>query len=133
MLYTLSATARLLNATHNTIQRIEPFVYVVWVWVRGQRPTFVSKRAFQQDFVNFRRASVQFVKVRRLNDRCFQAQGKDEIYDLTLQQTTIVCSCKDYEKQIETFGKGCCKHGYAVLGQLGFTSLLDYIDARFTG
>jgi hypothetical protein len=38
----------------------------------------------------------------------------------------VVCNCEDYHWQIEFFGRGCCKHGYAALAYLGYDSLGDY-------
>jgi hypothetical protein len=38
------------------------------------------------------------------------------------------CGCEDYRNQRETWGKGCCRHMYAALFSLGYTSLLHYFE-----
>lgn len=41
----------------------------------------------------------------------------------------LQCECKDYQISSQIFNSQlvCCKHGYAVLNQLGHNSLKDYI------
>jgi predicted nucleic acid-binding Zn finger protein len=41
----------------------------------------------------------------------------------------VFCECQDYQNQIDLLGRGCCKHGYAVLAQLGMASLSDYLES----
>jgi hypothetical protein len=42
----------------------------------------------------------------------------------------VFCTCDDFNNQLEFWGRGCCKHGYAVLAHLGFGSLRDYMTAK---
>jgi hypothetical protein len=41
----------------------------------------------------------------------------------------MYCTCDDFNNQLEFFGRGCCKHGYAVLNSLGCQSLEHYLAA----
>ena len=50
-------------------------------------------------------------------------------YQVNLTSNAVRCECPDYHKQLQAIGKACCKHAYALLGQLGFTNLTDYIES----
>ena len=133
MIYTKSNAARTLGQLYSRIQWVQEFWRVINVCVKGCKPTFVSKKAFKQAFVAFRKESAGAVKVKRLgfDSPYFQALGKEEIYDLALTVTGITCTCQDYKNQEDSFSLRslkCCKHGYAVLNQLGFASLQAYIQ-----
>ena len=129
MLYTLTAASRILHTSFNRIKWVQVFHKVINVCVKGASPRFVSKKLFWNAFVAFRQESAKSVKVKRIGDRHFQALGREEIYDLELTQSALSCTCVDYKNQIDQLGKGCCKHGYAVLNTLGFTTLAQYIAA----
>lgn len=129
MLYTLTAASRILNTIYRDIKWVQVFYKVVNVLVKGSSPRFISKKVFWSAFVAFRKESAKSVQVKRIGERFYQALGKEEIYTLELTQNRVTCTCKDFENQMQQLGKGCCKHGYAVLGQLGFSTLAEYIAA----
>jgi predicted nucleic acid-binding Zn finger protein len=130
MLYTLTAASRILKTSFNRIKWVQVFHKVINVCVKGFSPRFISKKLFWSAFVTFRQESAKNVRVKRIGDRFFQALGKEEIYDLELTPNLVTCTCVDYKNQIEQLkGKGCCKHGYAVLATLGFSTLAEYIAA----
>jgi hypothetical protein len=130
MLYTLTAASRILNTTFRNIKWVKTFWKVVNVCVKGSSPRFISKKLFWNAFVAFRQESAKSVQVKRIGERHFQALGKDDIYDLELIPNLITCTCVDFQNQMQQLnGKGCCKHGYAVLAQLGFSTLAEYIAA----
>jgi hypothetical protein len=128
IIYNLSATRRILGLNLNAQVRIEIWDKVVWVHVKGQRPTFLSKKLYHQHFAQYRREGAKAVKIHFVNG--FKAQGAKEVYDLDPQDTHIECSCQDYANQRELWGKGCCKHGYALLGMFGYSSLQDYVVSK---
>jgi hypothetical protein len=131
MIYTKSNAARTLGQLYNRVQWVQEFWKVINVCVKGCRPVFVSKKAFRQAFVDFRKESAKTVQVKRLgvDSAYFQAKGQEEIYDLALTATGVTCTCVDYQNQVQYIpgGKHCCKHGYAVLSRLGFGSLQAYL------
>ena len=129
MLYTMTAASRILKTSFNRIKWVQVFHKVINVCVKGSSPRFISKKLFWSAFVAFRQESAKNVKVKRIGERHFQALGKEEIYDLELTPNLVTCTCVDYKNQIEQLGKGCCKHGYAVLATLGFSTLAEYIAA----
>jgi hypothetical protein len=131
MIYTKSNAARTLGQLYNRVQWMQEFWKVINVCVKGCRPVFVSKKAFRQAFVDFRKESAKTVQVKRLgvDSAYFQAKGQEEIYDLALTATGVTCTCVDYQNQVQYIpgGKQCCKHGYAVLNRLGLNSLQAYL------
>ena len=131
MIYTKSNAARTLGQLIGQIQWVQEFWKVINVCVKGCRPVFVSKKAFKQAFVEFRKESAKTVQVKRLgvDSAYFQAKGQEEIYDLAMTATGITCTCVDYQNQVQYIpgAKHCCKHGYAVLNRLGLNSLQDYL------
>ena len=132
ILYSVSAVRRLLGLGDRIAVKIREFGWVVWVWIQGKRPTFISKKAFKQHFVDKRRAAARgLVVTRNAYQSCSYSvrnEAKDSSYKVILGATAIACECDDYKNQTEFFGRGCCKHGYAVLHQIGFNSLKDYIN-----
>ena len=53
-------------------------------------------------------------------------ESKDSCYRLELTDNALSCECQDYQNLKEELGsKVCCKHGYAVLNLLGYSTLKD--------
>lgn len=119
MLYTKSAAQRILN--RNDIKSVEEWFSVVFVTFRTGRPTFVSKKAFKADFVEFRKAGSSRVNVKNHGNGNWVAFGKSGVYNLTVNYSipSVTCNCLDHQAIRETLGNGVCKHGYAVLTALG--------------
>lgn len=137
LLYSAAAARRLLGLRPSTPVKIQEFFRVIWVGVKGRRPTFVPKSAFQQHFVDHRKLATQDLWVDPATDnprRYFvhnRSNSSVQIVDCELDR--LDCTCYDYGIQRQIFGKGCCKHGYAVLNHLGFASLRDYQLSRQDG
>jgi hypothetical protein len=129
ILYSVAAVKRLLGLPNEAAVKIRKFFRVIWVWVKGRRPTFISKSKFHQHFVDRRRADAQDVNIRDLYDGSYAAfsimSGRQ--YRVIPDDRAIACNCEDYGNQLRFFGRGVCKHGYAVLAHLGYSSLKDYI------
>lgn len=130
LIFSASAVRRMLRLAASVAIQIREFGWVVWVWVAGSRPTFMSKRAFYQHFVDRRKADAQGLKVVQQTRRNFAVSNpaKGSAYTVTLG-TAASCTCDDFINQIKFLQRGCCKHGYAVLQQLGFSSLANYQQA----
>lgn len=132
ILYSVSAVKRLLGLGDRIAVKIQEFAWVIWVWVKGCRPTFISKSKFKKHFVDKRRAGARgLVVTRNMSESCSYSvrnEAKDSVYKVILGASAIACGCEDYGNQTEFFGRGCCKHGYAVLAQIGYSSLKDYLD-----
>ena len=134
ILYSAAAVRRMLNLSATTPVQIQEFLNVVWVWVKGQRPTFISKQDLKSHFVEYRKAEAQTLKVTDwLRDPPRYAirnpqTGSQHI--IIGRPESLDCDCKDYYWQKQFFGRGCCKHGYAVLNYLGYDSLRSYVAAN---
>jgi hypothetical protein len=53
--------------------------------------------------------------------------AKGSQYCATPYSDRIECACADYANQLRFYGRGVCKHGYAVLHTLGFSDLRSYL------
>jgi len=131
LLYSAAAIRRLLGLPGSATVQIREFGQVLWVWVKGQRPTFVSKADLKRHFVQRRQDDAKQLTVTdwlRTPERyTVRSQYGDKDYEVTAgPDDELVCTCADYQRQVQTFGRGCCKHGYAVLQHLGYSSLQDY-------
>lgn len=134
ILYSTAAVRRLLGLQSSAQVQIREFFKVVWVWVKGKRPTFISKAVFKAHFADWRKAQSKGLKVtERLtmaNHYTVRNLQKGTAYVVEKRPDGVFCTCDDLNNQLEFFGRGCCKHGYAVLAHLGFSSLKDYLDAQ---
>jgi len=134
ILYSAAAVRRLLGLKSSAPVELKEFTRVIWVWVKGKRPTFVSKTAFKQHFADWRKAQARGLKVtERLdiaNHYTVRNLHKDTAYVIEKRADGVFCTCDDLNNQLDFFGRGCCKHGYAVLAHLGFGSLREYITAQ---
>ncbi len=129
LLYSAAAIRRLLDLPASASVQIKEFGQVLWVWVKGKRPTFISKADLKQHFVQHRQAEAQNLAVvdwLRTPERYTVKGQSGKDYLVTCANTDLSCNCADYQRQISTFGRGCCKHGYAVLHHLGYDSLQAY-------
>lgn len=134
ILYSAAAVRRLLGLRSSAQVELKEFARVIWVWVKGQRPTFISKSVFKQHFAEWRKAQSKNLKVTERLDRpntyTVRNEYSETTYILETRSDGVFCTCDDFNNQLEFFGRGCCKHGYAVLRHLGFGSLNEYITAQ---
>ncbi|MEO1403474.1 MAG: SWIM zinc finger family protein [Cyanobacteria bacterium J06635_1] len=135
LVYSAAAVRRLLGLPHHWPVKVEPFADVVWVWIKGQRPTFWPKQAFKQHFCHWRQRQARKVEVINIRPNYFAARtvGKTSIYRLDARPEGIFCTCEDFHRQLSNWNRGCCKHCYAVLTHLGFDSLGDYLAVQDQG
>lgn len=134
ILYSVAAVRRILGVSRSVKVEIREFFKVVWVWVKGQRPTFISKQIFKQHFAEWRKAQSRALTVTSWLDKAHTFTVRNEtrntFYVVETRSNGVFCTCEDFNNQLEFLGKGCCKHGYAVLTHLGFGSLRDYMTAQ---
>ncbi|HEY9876843.1 MAG TPA: hypothetical protein V6D29_00245 [Leptolyngbyaceae cyanobacterium] len=131
ILYSAAAVRRMLGLSRSTPVQIREFIDVVWVWVKGKRPTFISKTKMKSHFVACRRAEAAQLHVtdwlRDPGQFTVSNPVSGSRHVVSCLSDRIECDCEDYHWQTHYFGQGCCKHGYAVLQYLGFDSLREYI------
>jgi hypothetical protein len=134
LLYSASAVRRMFRIASGVAVVVKEWAFVVWIWVKGQRPRFISKKAFKAHFVAFRRQQSQGLQVTKqlLESQRYTVRNlvKESVYEVYLYPDRISCSCDDFSNQVAFLGRGCCKHGYAVLSHCGFGSLAEYVAAQ---
>ena len=136
-IYSAAAIRRLMGLPNSVPVQIREFLNVVWVWVKGDRPTFVSKAKLKRHFVERRQAEAQTLEV----TNWLQTPARYTVTNpqsgsrhiVTEHADRLACDCEDYHWQQRFLGRGCCKHGYAVLNHLGFDSLSSFAAAKATG
>lgn len=132
MLFSKSAALRILPQA-KTIEEVRPVrgvILVCYTTRHGRCATFVSRKAFANDFVEVRKTASEGLVSVKVDDTTFRVAsskaGRD--YIVRVWPNAIACYCSDYEEQKRQFGKGVCKHGYHVLNHwLGYGSLGDYL------
>lgn len=132
ILYSAAAVRRILGLSKSFSVKVREFANAVWVWVKGKRPTFMSKAVFKQHFVERRKQDSKSIRVQQRSSHLFVAfnPGKSTNYLLEARADGVFCTCDDFNNQLAFWSKGCCKHGYALLAYLGFMSLRDYLTAQ---
>jgi hypothetical protein len=99
---------------------------------------FLSVTQFEQNFTESRKQNSETLVVTPQNDSWDFAVSnpqKGTQYKVETRHPGLLCNCQDYIRQRDRNYAGrpiACKHGYAVLGHLGFSSLEDYVN-RYTG
>lgn len=133
MIFSLASVSRIANVPTHLIDRFEIWEKVVFVvFQKGHRlsPQFLSKKEFFTSFVDARKAKSRSIVITKnaFNEGLYTARNttNGHTYQLTCTDNNIACQCKDYKDQIDLMGRGCCKHGYALLNLLGFTSLIEW-------
>lgn len=129
-IYNFASVARMLGISISMVKRVEKWANCVFVIVAGRRPRFWKKASFTNHFVEWRRKQSEELKAVRVDRNKFQVfnHQKGSTYLVELQQEGINCNCEDFKNQINIFKKGCCKHGYTALNELGFSNLSEYIE-----
>ena len=132
--YSKAAAARILGVKVLAIARFEVWYKVCFVVVRGKRPTFISKKAFREHFVEWRIQQGRSLCVAQVNREHYRVVNpkKSTAYSVFVYEDGFDCECEDYKNQVIIFnnGKACCKHAYGVLAWLGYNRLSDYIAAH---
>lgn len=133
IVFSKAAAAKVMGCAVSQVVQVRKFAFVAWVWVRGQRPRFVSFFLFKAAFVQRRMRAGAELKAERWADvpRWFTVRNEEKgsSYPVEMRVAGPSCECEDYRNQQQFFGKGVCKHGYAVLRALGYGSLAGYLAA----
>jgi hypothetical protein len=127
LIYSKTAASRMLNCLPHQVS-IEVWDKIILAKARGSRPRFMSKRAFQQHFVEIRKQKAFDVVLYQQSDTEWLAQSQDSktYHNVEVTSDRIICTCEDYRNQQQILGNACCKHIYCLLFQNGFDSLRDF-------
>ena len=132
LFFNLASVARIAEVPVDSIDRFEIWdrvILVIFKKNRGLRPRFLSNMLFYSSFVEDRKSRSKSIQVtpNAFADRIYTARNESNDHTYTvIAAESIECQCADYRAQLSFIGKGCCKHGYAVLNYLGFSSLSDW-------
>jgi hypothetical protein len=106
-----AAIARILGCRIADIRRFELWKHVCFVAVSGRRPTLVSFKAFQRDYLALRLKGAESVEVIEAQENRF------DVFSHTSEKTYVVdiyagsCTCSDWEIQLHKgFETPTCKH-----------------------
>lgn len=131
LIYNKSAASRIFGIPRHSITRLEVWANCIFVVAKGYGCRFVSKSAFKSHFVGWRQQQSKSIQTRNLSASDWSAFNpeKDSYYRVSLSIHGVFCECEDLKNQLDLLGAGCCKHGYAVLSQIGFRSLSEYLES----
>jgi hypothetical protein len=130
LLVTKYQSAKLINVPYKEIKNTYILCGEV-VAIETNTIHFVALNDYKQIFVKNRKERLEEISIDSKGNKIFAINTKKQsCYELIPNETTIKCECIDYQNQIKAFGKGCCKHGYALLNTYGFSSLSEYINQR---
>jgi SWIM zinc finger len=92
--------------------------------------TFIKEDWLKHAFVELRKLGAKNVSLNKVSTFTYFANSGDEIHVVKIEGKKIGCNCEDMKYQLNTFGKGCCKHSYAILNLLGYNSLKQFAQNR---
>lgn len=112
-------------------------IQVTYLTKDGRCSTFLSKKAFYNDFLTFRQRGARGCTVIPFGAGCYSGHYEvrslkgENIYTVKRIARIPRCSCPDYHQQERELGKASvgCKHVIAVVNYLGYNSLTQYIEA----
>jgi hypothetical protein len=128
MFYTKTIAARIFKT--DQIYKVEEWAYVVYVHGKGIS-RFVPKKTFVEEFFELRKERADSLYAHRLSASTFRVSNPENgnAYIVEFRGKRVACQCEDYRKQLEFLGAGACKHIYACLLKMGYSSLREYLNA----
>ena len=129
-IYSITAAARILN--RKDICKLEIWAKVIFIKFKSGQARFMSKKDFWIEFHHSRKERAKELTVSHYGHDLYQvsSQSKADPY-LVSANDDIQCECTDYAEQVKAkFKHPMCKHGWALLGYLGYSSLSAYIQSQ---
>lgn len=139
LIITQAAAARILSKRWG--YRVDPWMIVMEPWACGircrvpnHRPIILSRKAFTEDFADYRKEGAKSCRVEAplpgypAQYRVKSRSRDGRYHSVWLSGSVQTCSCEDYRRQKEAWGKGCCSHLIAVIDYLGFNSFSEAVS-----
>jgi uncharacterized Zn finger protein len=137
LFYSAAAIGRILETGARNITEIKVIGDSVQFKYLNE-PRQLPKQSLLNEFVRFRQVNGDRLRETGMVTRDSQTQfscksqkkikgeTETETYLLEVTAQGVSCTCPDMHDQFTEIGRGVCKHGYAVLGILGFRTLAEF-------
>lgn len=135
--YIFSKTAATQILGRKDVANIEVWDHMVKIDFLSGSPRIASKKPFLKYFAESRKQRAIALPVEKISGALYEVkssrvQNKKYLVEISLENWVnprMSCPCSDYRTQVEVgINTPCCKHIYAVLGQLGFSSYFAWIE-----
>ena len=129
-IYSITAAVRILG--RKDISKLEIWARIIFVKFKNGQGRFMSKKDFWIEFHQSRKERAKDLTVSHYGRDLYQvsSQSKADPY-LVSANDDIQCECEDFANQVRAkFKHPMCKHSWALLGYLGFSSLSAYIQSN---
>lgn len=125
-------SAKLLGISHKSITNTWILEGdIVAIEIQNFKIEYLPLSDYEQIFIKNRQERLEEIRIDNKENKILAVNiHKQSFYQLTPTDNAIHCECIDYQNQINAFGKGTCKHGYALLSHYNLSSLSDYILAK---
>ncbi|NET31367.1 MAG: hypothetical protein F6K19_05115 [Cyanothece sp. SIO1E1] len=118
LVYSRAAASRILGLLYRRVNHLKVFNNAVWVWVPGKRPTFLSKKLFEQHFHEWRMQQAQSLTVMENGPGTWTVYNpkRGTCYRVSLEAQEYTCECEDFKSQaVYLEQQPLCKHCWAVV------------------
>ena len=129
-IYSITAAIKILK--RKDICKLEIWAKIIFVKFTNGQARFVSKKDFWIEFHRSRKERAKELTVSYYGNDLYQVSSQSRLdpYLVSLNDD-IQCECADYAEQVKAkFKHPMCKHGWALLDELGFNSLSAYIHSN---
>ena len=129
-IYSITAATKILG--RKDILKLEIWARIIFVKFTNGQARFVSKKDFWIEFHRSRKERAKQLIVSHYGRDLYQvsSQSQAEPYFVSVCDD-IQCECADYAEQVKAkFKHPMCKHGWALVNHLGFSSLTAYIQSN---
>lgn len=129
-IYSITASAKILN--RKDICKLEVWARVIFIKFTNGQTRFVAKKDFWLEFHRSRKERAKQLTVGHYGEDLYQvsSQSQKEPYLVSIDGE-VQCECADYAEQVTAkFKYPMCKHGWALLNHLGYSSLTNFITER---
>lgn len=121
LVYNAAAVRRIFNLPSSAVVEVRIYDRAAWVWIKGQRPRFVSHKVFINHFHEFRKQSGQSLSAQFITSTThFGDRWAVNSYSVELNGH-VACTCEDQHQHEQP-----CKHVWAVFHQVGASNLAEY-------
>lgn len=129
-IYSITAAVKILG--RKDILKLEIWARVIFVKFTNNKARFMAKKDFWIEFHRSRKERARDLVVNHYGRDLYQVSSQSQVepYFVSLGDD-IQCECTDYAEQTKAkFKHPMCKHNWALLRHLGFSSLSSYIESN---